>query len=63
MKVIVLAADGPDFSSGHDLRAGFELPGDPVATMEGHANCLARYGQLMDPSGADVVRSALRAAR
>lgn len=35
VKVIVLAADGPDFSSGHDLRAGFELPGAPVATMEG----------------------------
>ncbi|HTK65130.1 MAG TPA: enoyl-CoA hydratase [Pseudonocardia sp.] len=35
VKVIVLAADGPDFSSGHDLRAGFDLPRDPVATMEG----------------------------
>ncbi|HEY7010366.1 MAG TPA: enoyl-CoA hydratase [Jatrophihabitantaceae bacterium] len=33
VKVIVLAADGPDFSSGHDLRAGFELPCGPVATM------------------------------
>lgn len=35
VKVIILAADGPDFSSGHDLRAGFGLPGPPVATMEG----------------------------
>jgi enoyl-CoA hydratase len=35
VRVIVLAADGPDFSSGHDLRAGFDLPGEPVATMEG----------------------------
>lgn len=35
IKVIILAADGPDFSSGHDLRAGFGLPGPPVATMAG----------------------------
>jgi enoyl-CoA hydratase len=35
IRVIVLAADGPDFSSGHDLRAGFALPGAPAATMEG----------------------------
>jgi enoyl-CoA hydratase len=33
VKVIVLAADGPDFSSGHDLRAGFYLPCAPAATM------------------------------
>jgi enoyl-CoA hydratase len=33
--VIVLAADGPDFSSGHDLQSTFVLPGAPVATMEG----------------------------
>src|SRR5262249_6828676 len=35
IRVIVLAADGPDFSSGHDLRAGFGLPCAPVATMAG----------------------------
>jgi enoyl-CoA hydratase len=35
VRVVVLAADGPDFSSGHDLRAGFDLPGAPVASMEG----------------------------
>ncbi|MFC0453186.1 enoyl-CoA hydratase [Rhodococcus jostii] len=34
VKVIVLAADGPDFSSGHDLKAGFDLPCAPVATMQ-----------------------------
>lgn len=33
VKVIILAADGPDFSSGHDLAAGFELPCAPVATI------------------------------
>ena len=33
VKVIVLAADGPDFSSGHDLRAGCDLPGGPAATI------------------------------
>lgn len=33
--VIVLAADGPDFSSGHDLSAPFEMPGPPVAGIEG----------------------------
>ncbi|WP_206474091.1 enoyl-CoA hydratase [Dietzia sp. KRD202] len=33
VKVIVLAADGPDFSSGHDLKAGFALPCEPVATI------------------------------
>ena len=36
VRVIILAADGPDFSSGHDLRGGFKLPRPPVATMEGH---------------------------
>ncbi|WP_377267450.1 enoyl-CoA hydratase [Peterkaempfera sp. SMS 1(5)a] len=35
VKVIILAADGPDFSSGHDLAAGFYVPCAPVATMEG----------------------------
>jgi enoyl-CoA hydratase len=33
--VIVLAADGPDFSSGHELGGGFALPGAPVATLQG----------------------------
>jgi enoyl-CoA hydratase len=32
IRVIILAADGPDFSSGHDLKAGYQLPGEPVAT-------------------------------
>jgi enoyl-CoA hydratase len=36
VKVIILAADGPDFSSGHDLGDVFSVPGDPVATMGGH---------------------------
>lgn len=36
VKVIILAADGPDFSAGHDLEAGFAVPGEPVATMGGH---------------------------
>lgn len=35
VRVIILAADGPDFSSGHDLSAPFTLPCAPVATMEG----------------------------
>jgi enoyl-CoA hydratase len=35
VRVIVLAADGPDFSSGHDLAAGFGLPGPTVATIQG----------------------------
>ncbi|MEV6138689.1 enoyl-CoA hydratase [Nocardia sp. NPDC051990] len=34
VKVIVLAADGPDFSSGHDLDADFSLPCGPVATLQ-----------------------------
>ncbi|MFD1811534.1 enoyl-CoA hydratase [Rhodococcus gannanensis] len=34
VKVIVLSADGPDFSSGHDLKAGFTLPCSPVATLQ-----------------------------
>lgn len=33
VRVIVLAADGPDFSSGHDLKAGTALPCPPVATI------------------------------
>ncbi|WP_280417749.1 enoyl-CoA hydratase [Nocardia carnea] len=36
IKVVILAADGPDFSSGHDLEGGFGLPETPVATMGGH---------------------------
>ena len=35
VQVIVLAAAGPDFSSGHDLKGEFELPGPPTATMTG----------------------------
>lgn len=35
-RVIILAADGPDFSSGHDLSDEFSVPGRPVATMGGH---------------------------
>lgn len=35
VKVIILAADGPDFSSGHDLKSGSELPGPPVASLAG----------------------------
>lgn len=35
--VIILAADGPDFSAGHDLNAGFHVPGPPVATMSAAA--------------------------
>lgn len=35
VRVIVLAADGPDFSSGHDLESGFHMPGAPRATLEG----------------------------
>nr|AAM82598.1 PauA [Pseudonocardia autotrophica] len=36
VKVIVLAANGPDFSAGHDLtEADVPIPGPPVATMEG----------------------------
>lgn len=36
VKVIVLAADGPDFSSGHDLSAEFALPSEPVAGIKAH---------------------------
>lgn len=35
VRVVVLAAEGPDFSSGHDLHGGFELPGPPTATLDG----------------------------
>lgn len=35
VRVIVLAGDGPDFSSGHDLRDVFAVSGAPVATMGG----------------------------
>lgn len=35
IKVILLAGDGPDFSAGHDLRAGSTMPCSAVATMEG----------------------------
>jgi enoyl-CoA hydratase len=35
VKVIILAADGPDFSSGHDLSEAFKIPDRPVATIEG----------------------------
>lgn len=34
VKVIIVAADGPDFSSGHDLSSEAVLPCGPVATME-----------------------------
>lgn len=38
VKVIILAADGPDFSSGHDLKAPMELDGEPIATMNTHSD-------------------------
>jgi enoyl-CoA hydratase len=34
-RVVILAADGPDFSSGHDLSAPFTMPCAPTATLEG----------------------------
>ena len=36
VRAILLEADGPDFSAGHDLVAGFYVPGEPVATTGGH---------------------------
>ncbi len=36
IRVIILAADGPDFSSGHDLSDAFAVPEEPIATMGGH---------------------------
>ncbi|MEZ3159493.1 enoyl-CoA hydratase [Microbacterium sp. BWT-B31] len=38
VRVILLTADGPDFSAGHDLSAEFAVPGSPVATMGGHVS-------------------------
>lgn len=35
VRTIILAADGPDFSSGHDLKAGFAMPCAPRATLSG----------------------------
>lgn len=35
VRVIILAADGPDFSSGHDLKAGFKVPAENRATLAG----------------------------
>jgi enoyl-CoA hydratase len=35
IRVIILAADGPDFSSGHDLNSEFKIPGRPTATLQG----------------------------
>ncbi|PQP23431.1 enoyl-CoA hydratase [Rhodococcus opacus] len=35
IKVIMLAGDGPDFSSGHDVRGPFALPCAPIATIGG----------------------------
>ncbi|MGX7727545.1 enoyl-CoA hydratase [Rhodococcus sp. 5G237] len=46
VRVIILAADGPDFSSGHDLAAGFDMPCAPVATMEGGFNGPGVEGHL-----------------
>lgn len=34
-RVIIVGADGPDFSSGHDLSCPFTMPCNPVATLEG----------------------------
>ena len=35
VRVIILAADGPDFSAGHDLRCGFHLDGEPSVRVGG----------------------------
>lgn len=35
VRVIILSADGPDFSSGHDLKAGFTVPAENRATLAG----------------------------
>ncbi|MFC9833738.1 hypothetical protein ACFVKB_07960 [Rhodococcus sp. NPDC127530] len=34
VKVIILAADGPNFSSGHEIGAGTALPCRPTATIQ-----------------------------
>ncbi|MEV1292973.1 enoyl-CoA hydratase [Pseudonocardia sp. NPDC049635] len=46
VKVVVLAADGPDFSSGHDLSAPFAMPCAPVATLEGAFDAPAAEGHF-----------------
>jgi enoyl-CoA hydratase len=35
VKVVLVRAEGPDFSAGHDLRAAHIVPGEPVASLEG----------------------------
>lgn len=46
VRVIVLAADGPDFSAGHDLDAGVFMPCAPVATMESTFDAPGEEGHL-----------------
>src|ERR1700692_1696147 len=46
VRVIILAADGPDFSSGHDLNAGFQMPGPPTATLEGDFDSPGLVGHI-----------------
>lgn len=46
VSVVIVAAEGPDFSSGHDLAAPLTLPGAPVATMEGRFESPGIEGHL-----------------
>jgi enoyl-CoA hydratase len=46
VRVIILAADGPDFSAGHDLSCGFELDGEPSARVGGDYDAPGIEGHL-----------------
>ncbi|MCW0213261.1 MAG: enoyl-CoA hydratase [Pseudonocardia sp.] len=46
VRVIVLAADGPDFSSGHDLSSPMTMPGPPTATLEGDFDAPGEEGHF-----------------
>jgi enoyl-CoA hydratase len=46
VKVIILAAEGPDFSAGHDLDSGLAMPCAPVATLQSAFNAPGIEGHL-----------------
>ncbi len=67
-RVIIVGADGPDFSSGHDLSCPFTMPCNPVATLDNafglhslaHAHNLKQFDSLIDPAGIDIIRRSSR---
>lgn len=63
ISVIVLAADGPHFSSGHDLRDRTTMALQAAMSLQqlGHSHNAQVHGMPVDPRGLEVIRKQAKA--